>query len=138
MPDEEKASRLATPGQTSVMIDSRPFKQEIRPSNQEGENEGSIGDHSQQDADPESERKAFQVRFEPGDPESPLNFSSSKKISILVQMALLALVGSMGTSITAPAQPDIAKYTHTSAEATTLTMSLYLLGKKPLFCLSAW
>ncbi|OAA61356.1 Major facilitator superfamily domain, general substrate transporter [Cordyceps fumosorosea ARSEF 2679] len=76
----------------------------------------------------DNDRKAFQARFEPGDPENPHNFSSAKKVSILVQMSLLALVGSLGTSIIAPAEPVIARYTNTSTEVATLVLSLYVLG----------
>ncbi len=93
-------------------------------------------DSSQPDIAAENDRKAFQVRFEPGDPENPHNFSAGKKVSILIQMSLLALVGSLGTSIIAPAEPVIARYTNTSKEVATLVLSLYVLGEHSCFPVS--
>lgn len=87
-------------------------------------------------ADEESERKAFLVRFESGDPEDPYNFSPGRKMAVLIQMSFLGLVGALGTSIMAPAETAIAKYTDTSTEVTTLVLSLYVLGRTAPLILS--
>lgn len=70
----------------------------------------------------------FLAKFLPGDPDNPQNFSTAKKSFLLFQMSLLAFVGSLGSSIITPAQARIAAYTNSSAEATVLTLSLFVLG----------
>ncbi|EGX92870.1 bicyclomycin resistance protein, putative [Cordyceps militaris CM01] len=128
MAEGEKVSNLPSPqdsGQTAK--DAQLAEKLALPDGRDVETPDH-NDASQPDSGADNDRKAFQARFEPGDPENPHNFSSAKKVSILIQMSLLALVGSLGTSIIAPAEPVIARYTNTSTEVATLVLSLYVLG----------
>lgn len=68
------------------------------------------------------------VQFEDGDPSNPKNFKTLWKAFLTFQMGLLALTGSMGSSIMAPAQSKIATDMHIAQEATTLTVALFVLG----------
>jgi hypothetical protein len=70
----------------------------------------------------------FKVKFEDNDPKNPKNYSPSHKVFLVIQMALLALAGSLGSSITSPAVASIAEYTHTTSEVTALTVALFVLG----------
>ncbi|KAJ5974589.1 major facilitator superfamily domain-containing protein [Penicillium waksmanii] len=71
---------------------------------------------------------AVKVKFEDDDPKNPKNYSSSHKAFLVVQMAMLALAGSLGSSIISPAATSIAEYTHTTSEVTPLTVALFVLG----------
>ncbi|KAJ3499724.1 hypothetical protein NLG97_g90 [Lecanicillium saksenae] len=127
---EEKKSMPSSPANAPVADDTQMFQKET-PSNRGDVESADRNDSSQHDTHDnagDGDRKAFLVRFEDGDPENPHNFSAPKKIAILLQMSLLALVGSLGTSIIAPAEPVIARYTNTSKEIATLALSLYVLG----------
>ncbi len=130
MAETEKESIPPPPQEdsTPTVNDAELAQKEASPNRQDVESADDHNEHSQPDAAAEHDRKAFQVRFEPGDPENPHNFGAGKKVSILIQMSLLALVGSLGTSIIAPAEPVIARYTNTSKEVATLVLSLYVLG----------
>lgn len=68
------------------------------------------------------------VKWEENDPENPFNFPDRKKWFITLQLGLLALAASLGSSITASANPSIAAYTGVSEEVSVLTVSLYVLG----------
>ncbi|CAI7642062.1 unnamed protein product [Penicillium manginii] len=70
----------------------------------------------------------FKVKFEDNDPKNPKNYSPSHKVFLVIQMALLALAGSLGSSITSPAVASISEYTHTTSEVTALTVALFVLG----------
>ncbi|KFY58949.1 hypothetical protein V496_05906 [Pseudogymnoascus sp. VKM F-4515 (FW-2607)] len=62
------------------------------------------------------------------DPDNPRNWSSSYKYWVTFQLGMLALAASIGSSITAPAGKEIAKYTNISSEVSVLSISLYILG----------
>lgn len=62
----------------------------------------------------------------PTDKENPRNWSRSYKAWITFQLGMLALAASMGSSIIAPGQGDIARYLGVSTETTVLTVSLYV------------
>jgi MFS family permease len=83
-------------------------------------------------AEPRSESQVdhdpFLVKFGDGDPENPMNFSGHYKAWLTAQMALLAFVGSFGSSIASPAEPVISKYLDVTLEATVLLVSLFVLG----------
>ncbi|KAH8694094.1 major facilitator superfamily domain-containing protein [Talaromyces proteolyticus] len=68
------------------------------------------------------------VKFEEHDPANPKNFKTAYKIFLTFQMSMLALSGSMGSSIVAPAQSSIGAYFHVSVEVTTLAVALFVLG----------
>lgn len=70
----------------------------------------------------------FRVQWSKEDPESPFNFPRRRKVSILLQMGLLALVGSFGASVPAPAESYMAAYLDLSLETTVLVVALFVLG----------
>lgn len=74
------------------------------------------------------EKDPYLVDWEPNDPENPRNFSTTRKVWITFILGMLALAASLGSSIIAPAEQAIIKYTHVSAEVSVLSISLYILG----------
>lgn len=72
---------------------------------------------------------AFKVKFEDDDPKNPKNYSSSHKAFLVIQMAMLALAGSLGSSIISPAATSIAEYTHTICEVTPLIVALFVISQ---------
>jgi len=60
------------------------------------------------------------------DQENPRNWSNGYKSWVTVQLGLLALCASLGSSITAPAQDAIADYVGVSSEVVVLSVSLYM------------
>jgi hypothetical protein len=66
------------------------------------------------------------VGWEPDDPENPRNWSLGLKIWITFQLGMLALCGSLGSSIISPAEEVISEYVGVSQEVTVLTISLYM------------
>ncbi|KAI5358126.1 putative major facilitator superfamily, MFS transporter superfamily [Septoria linicola] len=71
---------------------------------------------------------AWQVTFDEGDPENPKTWSNGRKACITLQLGFLALVGSIGSSIIAPAEPVISEYVGVTQETTVLVVALYVLG----------
>ncbi|KAK6435623.1 hypothetical protein LTR95_008189 [Oleoguttula sp. CCFEE 5521] len=71
---------------------------------------------------------AFKVTWDDNDQLNPKNFAFRYKVWVTVQLGMLALAASMGSSIIAPAEPAIAAEFLISAEVTVLTVSLYVLG----------
>ncbi|KAH8807427.1 bicyclomycin resistance protein [Xylogone sp. PMI_703] len=76
----------------------------------------------------DEERDQFLVRLEANDPKNPRNFSSVYKAWLVFQMSLLAMVGSLGSSIISPAETGIVEDMNVSVEATSLTVALFVLG----------
>lgn len=74
------------------------------------------------------DKDAFLVRFEDGDAKDPMNFSSGRKALLTLEMGLLALTGTVGSSIITPAESALSAYLDISMEATVLTLSLFVLG----------
>lgn len=72
---------------------------------------------------------SFKAKFEEDDPDNPKNFSAVKKVWIVFQMSLLAMVGALGSSIISPGESEIAEYTNVSKEVTALTVALFVLGE---------
>ncbi|KAE8450259.1 hypothetical protein EG329_006687 [Mollisiaceae sp. DMI_Dod_QoI] len=64
----------------------------------------------------------------PEDKSNPRNWSNLYKAWITLQLGMLAFAASLGSSIIAPAEDDIAKYVGVSTETTVLTVSLYVVG----------
>lgn len=75
------------------------------------------------------DKERWIVKFSDGDPGNPQNFKSSHKMFLTFQMSMLALSGSLGSSIVSAAQPRIAEQLHVSEEVSSLTLCLYVLGK---------
>ncbi|GAB7342062.1 hypothetical protein MBLNU457_g0345t1 [Dothideomycetes sp. NU457] len=68
------------------------------------------------------------VKWEDGDKDNPMNWSTAFKSWITFQLGMLALAASLGSSIIAPAEPAIAEYIGVSEEVAVLVISLYILG----------
>lgn len=60
------------------------------------------------------------------DKANPLNWSTGRKIWITFQLGMLALAGSLGSSIISPANETIAEYVGVSNEVGILSVSLYM------------
>lgn len=60
------------------------------------------------------------------DQENPRNWTFAFKCWTTLQLGLLALCASLGSSIISPAETDIAAYTGVSTEGTVLIISLYM------------
>lgn len=74
------------------------------------------------------DKKAYLVKWDKDDPDNPKNWNSWYKAWLCFQMALLAFVGSFGSSIISPAQPALAVYLGIKLETTVLVVSLFVLG----------
>jgi MFS family permease len=70
----------------------------------------------------------IQVDWEDNDPDNPRNFTAFYKSWITLQMGMLALCGTLASSIIAPSGPTLSTYLDVSQEITVLTVSLYVLG----------
>lgn len=62
------------------------------------------------------------------DPENPRNWTNGYKSWITFQLGMLALSASLGSSIIAPGEANIAKYVGVSTEVAVLAISMYILG----------
>ncbi|KAJ5145123.1 hypothetical protein N7448_002515 [Penicillium atrosanguineum] len=71
---------------------------------------------------------AFIVKWDRDDPLNPQNWPVRYKWWVTFQLGMLALAGSLGSSIMTPADSIIAKYVGVSSEVSVLDVSLYLLG----------
>lgn len=76
----------------------------------------------------ESEKERFLVKWDEGEKQNPRNFSVRRKAFITFQLGMLALAGSLGSSIISPAETHIARYVHVSQEVAVLCVALYVLG----------
>lgn len=74
------------------------------------------------------DKSLYLVQFEDGDSQNPKNFNPVYKARLVFQMSLLAMAGSLGSSIISPAQSSIAQAMNVSNEATSLTVALFVLG----------
>lgn len=90
-------------------------------------NHGDETQHPHPEDHPE-QKAAFEVGWEENDPANPRNWSNLYKAWITFQLGMLALAASLGSSIIAPAENDIAEYLGVSTEVTVLCISLYVLG----------
>lgn len=68
------------------------------------------------------------VKWEPHDRENPQNWSNTYKGIVTAQLGLLALVASLGSSITSAAENRIASATNLGYEVSVLSVSLYIVG----------
>jgi hypothetical protein len=69
---------------------------------------------------------AFVVTWDRDDPLDPQNWAVRYKWWVTFQLGMLALAGSLGSSIMTPADSIIAKYVGVSSEVSVLDVSLYL------------
>lgn len=79
------------------------------------------GEKSGASLDPE-----YMVKWDVNDPLNPQNWPVSFKWWVTFQLGMLALAGSLGSSIITPAENIIAKYVGVSSEVGVLDVSLYL------------
>jgi hypothetical protein len=80
-----------------------------------------LGEKSEMSLDPE-----YMVKWDSDDPLNPQNWPVSFKWWVTFQLGMLALAGSLGSSIITPADSIIAKYVGVSSEVAVLDVSLYL------------
>ncbi|KAJ9635005.1 hypothetical protein H2204_005960 [Knufia peltigerae] len=73
-------------------------------------------------------KRAYLVKWDPDDPENPKNWNPWYRAWLCFQMALLAFVGSFGSSIISPSQPFLATHLDVSLETSVLVVSLFVLG----------
>ena len=66
------------------------------------------------------------VDWDENDKSNPRNWSNAYKSWITFQLGMLALAASMGSSIVAPADNEIAEYVGVSSEVAVLSISLYM------------
>jgi len=66
------------------------------------------------------------VDWEPNDKHDPRKWSVGFKVWCTFQLSMLAVAASLGTSIIAPGDAAIAKYTGISSEVSVLSVSLYM------------
>ncbi|TVY20322.1 putative MFS-type transporter [Lachnellula arida] len=71
---------------------------------------------------------AYLVKWDSNEPLNPQNWPVAFKWWVTFQLGMLALVGSLGSSITTPADDIIAEYVGVSSEVVVLDVSLYLVG----------
>ena len=76
---------------------------------------------------PPSRDPEYQVKWDPDDPLNPQNWPVRYKWWVTVQLGMLALAGSLGSSITTSADDTIAEYIGVSSEVAVLDVSLYML-----------
>lgn len=69
---------------------------------------------------------AYIVKWDRDDPLNPQNWSVRYKWWVTFQLGMLALAGSLGSSIMTPADGVIAQYISVSSEVAVLDVSLYL------------
>lgn len=69
---------------------------------------------------------AYMVKWDRDDPLNPQNWSVRYKWWVTFQLGMLALAGSLGSSIMTPADGIIAQYVGVSSEVAVLDVSLYL------------
>lgn len=79
------------------------------------------GEKSGASLDPE-----YMVKWDVNDPLNPQNWPVSFKWWVTFQLGMLALAGSLGSSIITPADNIIAEYVGVSSEVAVLDVSLYL------------
>jgi predicted MFS family arabinose efflux permease len=77
--------------------------------------------------DPKSE-DPYLAKWAENDPENPYNWSIALRSWMTFQLGMLALVGSLASSIIAPAEGQIGQDLNLSTEILILTVSLYVLG----------
>ena len=83
---------------------------------------------SKSEKDEKDEKNTYLVDWEPNDVANPQNWSTAYKSWITVQLGMLALAASLGSSIISPAENAIMDYTRISSEVAVLPISFYILG----------
>lgn len=81
---------------------------------------------AQAEKDPALLDPAYLVKWDQNDVLNPQNWTPRYKWWVTFQLGMLALAGSLGSSITTPADDTIAKYIGVSSEVAVLNVSLYL------------
>ena len=69
---------------------------------------------------------AYLVKWNHDDPLNPLNWSVAYKLWVTFQLAMLSFAGSIGSSITTPADNTIAEYVGVNNEVAVLNVTLYM------------
>ncbi|KAI5481709.1 hypothetical protein MNV49_002935 [Pseudohyphozyma bogoriensis] len=75
-----------------------------------------------------TEESPYAVKWLPGEPGNPQEWSSVRKYTIVASVAVSTLCVSFGSSVYAGGISDMIQYFHVSTEVITLGLSLYVLG----------
>ncbi len=101
-------------------------------SNHEINNSQDLEKGPEQDQPPAAKSEAvenpFLVKWEEGESANPRNWKPWYKAFLTFQLGMLALCGSLGSSLIAPAEGAISEEFAVSREVTVLCVSLYVLG----------
>ena len=97
-------------------------------SHHDEENPPRVSSEQEKEKDEADEKKTYLVDWEPDDRANPRNWSTSYKSWITLQLGMLALSASLGSSIISPAEDAIMADTHISSEVAVLPVSFYILG----------
>lgn len=130
------SSSLSSPVESGTDLGTDVEKAEGESAAQSGRSSGQTPANALPDSDheksgpaqPRDEKEAFKVGWDEDEPANPRNFSTLYKAWITFVLGMLALAASLGSSIIAPAEDDLASWLGVSSEVTVLTISLYVLG----------
>lgn len=67
------------------------------------------------------------VKWDENEPANPFNWSTPYRAFITLQLGLIAMAASVGSSIMAPTEPTLQKVFHIDHEVSVLCISLYML-----------
>lgn len=87
---------------------------------------GLVTEQGETEKDTASLDPANLVKWDHDDPLNPQNWATKYKWWVTFQLGMLALAGSLGSSITTPADDTVAEYIGVSNEVAVLDVSLYL------------
>ncbi|KAM6487688.1 major facilitator superfamily domain-containing protein [Trichoderma sp. SZMC 28011] len=68
------------------------------------------------------------VKWDENEPANPFNWSTKYRAFITLQLGMIAMAASVGSSIMAPTEPTLQKVFHIGHEVSVLCISLYILG----------
>lgn len=126
--DRSSASGVATPDEKQDEDHARNETDGSGPEKDLEKNEPQATRKSDPADEADVQKEAFLVKFDDNDAMNPRNFSTIHKAMITLQLGFMALAGSVGSSIIAPAEPVISTYLGVSQETTVLVVALYVLG----------
>lgn len=116
-------------GSSQLTNERRPLSTDNEPPNSHNTQDIQDAEKAEHFSSPENRNKdVCLVDWEPRETANPKNWSNAYKAWITFQLGMLALAGSIASSIISPAEAQISTYTKVSQEVTVLTISLYILG----------
>ena len=79
----------------------------------------------------EDEATPILVKWDENEPANPFNWSTKYRAFITLQLGLIAMAASVGSSIMAPTEPTLQRVFHVGHEVSVLCISLYMLVNIP-------